>query len=122
MKTIKGAIQLKKEMLDNFIEYNEERLTKRVIFKEGGSTVFVLNFMPNQILPAHKHPGSNVYLHVLTGAGTFTVDEQEVKVKKNDCLVINGEETLSFVNDGSENVSLYVTLTKIPDERYAQDV
>lgn len=113
---------MKKEMLDSFIEYNEERLTKRVIFKEGGSTVFVLNFMPNQQLPAHKHPGSNVYLLVLAGEGTFTIDEQEVKVKKNDCLVCNGEETLSFVNDGSENVSLYVTLTKIPEERYAEDV
>jgi quercetin dioxygenase-like cupin family protein len=113
---------LKKEMLNHFIEYNEERLTKRVIFKEGGSTVFMLNFMPNQELPAHKHPGSNVYLLVLSGEGTFTIDEQEIKVKKDDVIVCNGEENLSFVNDGSENVSLYVTLTKIPDERYAQDV
>lgn len=113
---------MKKEMLNHFIEYNEERLTKRVIFKEGGSTVFMLNFMPNQALPAHKHPGSNVYLLVLSGEGTFTIDEQDVKVKKNDVIVCNGEENLSFVNDGSENVSLYVTLTKIPDERYAQDV
>lgn len=113
---------MQKEMLDTFIEYNEERLTKRVIFKEGGSTVFVLNFMPNQTLPAHKHPGSIVYLLVLTGEGTFTIDKKEVNVKKNDVVVCNGDENLSFVNDGTENVSLYVTLTKIPDDRYAQDV
>nr|WP_026021834.1 cupin domain-containing protein [Bacillus timonensis] len=113
---------MKKEMLNNFIEYIEEKLTKRVIFKEGGSTIFVLNFMPNQELPPHKHPGSNVYLLVLSGEGTFSIDEQEVKVKKNDVIVCNGDESLSFVNNGTENVSLYVTLTKIPDERYAQDV
>jgi len=113
---------MKKEILDQFIEYNEERLTKRIISKGGGSTVFLLNFMPNQALPAHKHPGSNVYLLVLSGEGTFTIDEQVVKVNKNDVIVCNGDENLSFVNDGSENVSLYVTLTKIPDERYAQDI
>ncbi len=42
--------------------YNEEKFTKRVIFKEGESTVFVLNFSKNQALPAHKHPGTNVFI------------------------------------------------------------
>ncbi len=108
-------------MLENFIEFNKERLTKRVLFKEGGSTVFVLNFIPNQTLPPHTHPGSNVYLLVLEGEGTFTIDEQEVKVKKNDVVVCTGEEKLSFKNDGAENVSVFVTLTKIPDENYAKN-
>ncbi|MFS0862621.1 cupin domain-containing protein [Fredinandcohnia sp. 179-A 10B2 NHS] len=113
---------MKKETLDSFIEYNEDRFTKRIVYKEGESTVFVLNFMPNQALPAHKHPGTNVYLLVLDGEGTFTIDQEVSKVKKNDVILCNGEEELSFVNDGDQNVSLYVMLNKIPDERFVQNI
>lgn len=113
---------MKKETLDSFIEYNEDSFTKRIVYKEGESTVFVLNFMPNQALPAHKHPGTNVYLLVLDGEGTFTIDQEVTKVKKNDVVLCTGDEELSFVNDGNQNVSLYVMLNKIPDERFVQNI
>ena len=48
--------------LQEYMEYSEEKFTKRVIFKEGESAVFVLNFAPQQALPSHKHPGLNVHL------------------------------------------------------------
>lgn len=113
---------MKQTNLQEFIEYSEERFTKRIIFKEGESTVFVLNFAPKQALPVHKHPGTNVYILVVEGEGTFTVDGEAVKAKKKDLLLFAGEEELAFVNDGQENTSLYVMLNKIPDERYAQNI
>ncbi|MBB6444157.1 cupin domain-containing protein [Bacillus benzoevorans] len=108
--------------LQKFIEYSEEKFTKRVIFKEGDSAVFVLNFAPQQALPAHKHPGANVYLLVVAGSGTFTIDKKEIKVQKNDVVLCTAEEEMAFLNDGQENTSLYVLLNKIPDERYAQNI
>ncbi|MFT4413953.1 cupin domain-containing protein [Fredinandcohnia humi] len=113
---------MKKEMLENFIQYTEERFTKRIVYREGDSTVFILNFMPNQALPAHKHPGTNVYLLVLDGDGTFSINQKPVKVKKNDVILCTGDEELSFVNDGAQNVSLYVMLNKIPDDHYTKDI
>ncbi|WP_226037047.1 cupin domain-containing protein [Aquibacillus saliphilus] len=113
---------MKKQNLSEYIEFSEERFTKRVVFKEGQSTVFLLNFKPGQSLPAHKHPGTNVYLQLLQGEGTFTFDGEKVAVTKDDILVAGGDEELSFANDGSSNVSLYVMLNKIPDDSYAKDV
>jgi len=108
--------------LQNFIEYSEAKFTKRVIFKEGESTVFVLNFTPRQALPSHKHPSSHVYILVVAGSGTFTIDSKEVKVQQHDVMLLTGDEEMSFINDGQENTSLYVMLTKIPDEKYAQNI
>src|SRR6476659_5328083 len=99
--------------LQKYMEYSEEKFTKRIIFKEGESAVFVLNFAPQQTLPSHKHPGSNVYLLVVEGGGTFTINNKEVKVQKNDVVLCTGEEEMAFLNDGQEHTSLYVLLNKI---------
>lgn len=108
--------------LNNYIEYNQERFTKRVIFKEGESgAVFILNFAPKQALPSHKHPGTNVYLLVLEGGGTFTIDSKEIEVQKHDIILCTGEEELAFQN-GQENTSLYVMLSKIPNEKFVQNI
>ena len=112
---------MNKQNLDQFLEYNNERFTKRIIFKAGDSTVFVLNFAPGQSLPPHKHPGSNVYLLLIEGTGTFTIDNTDTKVVKNDVLLCTGDEELSFNNDSENNTSIYVMLNKIPDDRYAQN-
>lgn len=113
---------MKKTNLQEYIEYSDERFTKRIVFKEGESTVFVLNFKPQQSLPAHKHPGTSVYLLVVEGAGTFTIDGQEVKASKNDVILADGEEEFAFVNDSDENTSVYVMLNKIPNENYAKNI
>ncbi|MFC3039677.1 cupin domain-containing protein [Virgibacillus xinjiangensis] len=113
---------MKIQNLNEYMEMNKERFTKRIIFKEDKSTVFVLNFEPGQTLPAHKHPGSNVYLLVLQGEGTFTIDRKEVPVQQDDVLVCNGDEELAFASTGSSDVSLYVMLNKIPDEQYAKNM
>lgn len=113
---------MKKENLQEFIEYNEARFTKRVIFKEDESTVFVLNFKPGQTLPTHKHPGTNVYLLVLEGEGTLIIDGQNHSIGKHNTVLCTGEEEFAFENNSSSNVSLYVMLNKIPDERYIQNI
>lgn len=113
---------MNKENLNSFIEFQEERFTKRIVFKEKGTTAFVLNFKPGQSLPAHNHPGSVVYLQLLRGEGTFAIDSKETTAKENDVLVLNGEEELSFINNSSTDTSLYVILTKIPGPGYAENV
>ncbi len=113
---------MKQVKLQDYIEYSEERFTKRIVFKEGDSTVFVLNFTAGQTLPTHKHPGTNVYLLVVEGEGTFTIDGKEVKAKKNDVILADGDEEFAFTNDSNGNTSLYVMLNKIPDEKYVQEI
>jgi quercetin dioxygenase-like cupin family protein len=112
---------MQRQSLSNFIVYNEEKFTKKVIFKEGESTVFVLNFSANQALPTHKHPGTNVFIQVIEGEGTFYVNGEALASNKLDVLHFTGEEEMSFVNSGG-NTSLYVMLNKVPDERYVQEI
>ncbi len=113
---------MEKRALTQYIEFNNDRFTKRLIFNDNDSTVFVLNFQPGQSLPTHKHPGTNVYVHVLTGSGLFTIDSKEIHAQKDDIMLVNGDEELSFMNNGSTNVSLYVVLNNLPNEKYAQDI
>lgn len=103
---------MEKKNIQNYIETNDERFTKRVIFTQENSTVFILNFKPGQTLPKHKHPGTTLQLLVLQGEGSFSIDGKEVGVKTNDVISISGDEELAFTNNGSTDVCLYVTMAK----------
>lgn len=100
-----------------FQEFDQERFTKRVIFNHEDSTAFVLNFLPGQKLPAHKHPGAEVYLFVLTGSGTIIIDGRERDTAAADLIYTSDDEELAFTNSGSEPVSLYVVLNKLPNQK-----
>ncbi|GHI00535.1 cupin domain-containing protein [Neobacillus kokaensis] len=113
---------MEKNSMKAFMEYSEEKFTKRIIYKKGETTAFVLNFLPGQSLPAHKHPGTEVYLYVITGNGTIITDGKESEVSEADLIHVNREEEMSFKNSGNEPLSLYVVLSKIPSEQYAKNV
>ncbi|RKQ34732.1 cupin domain-containing protein [Oceanobacillus halophilus] len=113
---------MKKQNFNDYVEFSNERFTKRVIFKENKTTIFVLNFASGQTLPAHKHPGSNVQLMVMQGEGKFTIDGEDIPVIKGDVLFVEGDEELAFTNNSTSNTSLYVMLNKIPNENYAKDI
>jgi quercetin dioxygenase-like cupin family protein len=124
---VNGKIQMEgfkmeKLSLKDYQEFSEERFTKRIVFKKGESTVFLLNFMPGQELPKHTHPGTEVYILTMQGEGTFTIDGAEVISAASDTVHITGTEELAYKNTGSEPVTLYVMLNKIPDERFAQNI
>ncbi|MEH7522993.1 cupin domain-containing protein [Bacillus sp. JJ1503] len=59
---------------------------------------------------------------VLQGNGTLIINGEPIEVAENDVIRADGEEEFAFTNSGNENVSLYVMLNKIPDERYAQNI
>jgi putative CGCGG family rSAM target protein len=111
-----------KKALKVFQEFNEERFTKRVVFQHGDHVIFVLNFMPGQELPTHKHPGTDVYLLVLEGSGTMIADGASEEVAAGELIHVSGDKDFAFKNTGTEKTSLYVFINKIPDERYAKNV
>jgi quercetin dioxygenase-like cupin family protein len=113
---------MEKQSLTAFQEYSEERFTKKVIYKKGETTAFVLNFLPGQQLPSHKHPGTEVYLYVVNGSGTFIIDRKELEVSEGDLVHVDGDEDMAFNNNGTDPVSLYVVLSKVPSEKYVQNI
>jgi quercetin dioxygenase-like cupin family protein len=113
---------MERNSVKDYQEYSEERFTKRIIFKKGETTAFVLNFLPGQQLPVHKHPGTEVYLYVVTGTGTINIDGEETQVTEADVIHVDREEEMAFKNSGSEPVSLYVVLSKTPSDKFAQNI
>jgi quercetin dioxygenase-like cupin family protein len=104
---------MERQSIKTYQEFNEEKFTKRVIFNNGNSTAFVLNFLPGQTLPAHKHPGAEVYLLVVSGNGTIIIDGSESEITETDLIHTGEDEELSFANTSNDRVSLYVVLNKL---------
>lgn len=94
--------------------FSEERFTKIDIFKSRNSSMFMLNFIPGQTMKSHGHPGKELYLHVLSGHGEFTIDEEKITVAENDVIHLEADETIGFEN-GDDNTSIYVTMNKIQE-------
>ncbi|WP_379136847.1 cupin domain-containing protein [Paenibacillus sp. sgz500958] len=113
---------MEKKQISEALQYSEERFTKRILFQKGESVVFILNFMPGQQLPVHKHPGTDVYIHALEGKGTVVVDEANSPFEKGDLIHIDGNESFAYSNTGDTPASLHVVLCKIPSPEYAREV
>lgn len=113
---------MEKKNIADYTEFREESFTKKVLFKQEDSVVFTLHFSPGQSLPSHKHPGTDVFILVTEGSGEVTVDGSPITASKGNVLRVEGNESFSFTNTSNEQTSLYVVLTKLPDERFAQNI
>lgn len=102
--------------------FDDERFTKRVLFKQGDGVTFALHFRPGQQLPAHKHPGTDVILLVVEGSGTIILDGEEHAVEQEDVICCSGDTEFAFHNTGNTEARLFVVLNKVPGASYAQNV
>ena len=96
-------------------QFNEERFTKVNMIKNKRSAVFLLNFLPGQHMKPHNHPERELYLYVIEGKGTFTIDGRELEVSKGEVIFCDQKEQIGFTNTGESNVSIYATMTKMSD-------
>ncbi|MBW8350657.1 cupin domain-containing protein [Bacillus sp. IITD106] len=92
--------------------FSDARFTKNVLFSEGKSTAFVLNFFPGQALPPHPHPNAHVYLYVMEGSGICTIDDEKHDITVKDVIHCEDNQVLSIENMGSEQLSIYVVLAR----------
>ncbi|EMR05805.1 hypothetical protein C772_02293 [Bhargavaea cecembensis DSE10] len=96
-----------------FQQFDDSRFTKVDFMKNGHSTAFTLNFLPGQAMKPHSHPGKELFLVVMEGSGTFTVDGEEIMATRGDVLFCNETEMMGFENNGDNRTTLLGTLTKI---------
>lgn len=113
---------MEKKSIADVMQYQEERFTKKILFQQGESVVFVLNFMPGQELPVHKHPGADVYILACKGDGAIHVNEAEQPFLEGETIYIAGDEAFAYTNNSSSPSSLYVVLSKLPSPAYAEEI
>lgn len=107
---------MEKQSILSYQLFEDNHYTKRVIYKNSNSNVFILNFLPGQQMPQHYHYGGELYFHVLKGNGNFQMDKSDLPVNKDDVIHCEGTTKLGFINTGTEEVSIFVTLSKIHEE------
>lgn len=105
---------MEKKSIASALEFSEERFTKNDVFKSRNSSMFTLNFTPGQTMKSHSHPGKELYLHVLSGHGEFTIDDELIKVAEDDVIHLEPDEMIGFEN-GEEKTSIYVTMNRMQE-------
>ncbi|MDP4085034.1 MAG: cupin domain-containing protein [Bacillota bacterium] len=107
---------MEKQSITSFIKYRDRGFLKADVYKNAGTTIFVLNLMPGQQMPQHYHPGSQLFFLVTQGNGIFIVNGENVEVKKGDIIHCLGTEKLGFTNTGNEPATIYVSMSKLTEE------
>lgn len=92
--------------------FKEARVNKETLFREEGSGAFVVNLMPGQELPPHRHPGNNVYVFNFEGEGEYFLDGIRGSFLSQDVLHCDEKEELSLKNTGETPMSVYVVLAR----------
>jgi len=110
------------EKLAEKIVYMDEKLTKKILFKESRVLNFVLNFRPGQGVPPHNHEQSDLIIHVLVGQGQMGVDGEDYQIIKGDVIHCKGTEVFSLTNTGDEDMSCFVILAPNPSPMYSIEV
>lgn len=113
---------MKIEKLSDKIQYNDQSLTKKIIFNENRVLNFVLNFKPGQGVPPHNHEQSDLIIHVLTGEGELVVDGVKNNIIQGDVIHCKGTEIFSLKNTGDKNMSCFVILAPNPSPIYSKEI
>lgn len=101
-------------------KFRDRGFSKVNIYRNRSNTVFLLNFNPGQQMPAHYHPGCELFMHVLNGNGTFTIDGKSIEATKDDVVHVLGTEKLGFTNTSDGQVSVYVTLCTVDAQEFVE--
>lgn len=97
--------------------FSEERFTKQVLYRDKQHTNFVLNFLPGQTLPTHRHPGKDVFLLVLQGSGSCQIGEKTFSISDGDFIHLDDADEIGMVNDSDQPLSIYITLHNIEQRK-----
>ena len=105
--------QLEKEQMVKAQQFDDNRFTKINMIRTNRSMAFMLNFLPGQHMKPHNHPDRELYLLVIEGGGTLSIDGNDVEVEKGDVILCDAEEQIGFTNTSDQRVSIYATMTKL---------
>jgi quercetin dioxygenase-like cupin family protein len=108
--------------LSEAIEYDPDTLTKKILFQTKETLCFVLNLLPGQTIPAHRHERSILIVLVVRGAGDMAVNRDTYALSEGSVFMIAGEDDFA-VPKVTKDLSLFVTLSPNPQNpAYAQGI
>ncbi len=112
---------MKKFVFKDYFQDPEKKIAKRMIFKSDNAIAFVLNIAKGEILPAHTHFQSTLFLQVMDGAATVVTDGAETPLQPGQLMQVDGRESLQVINTGDAVLRLFVTISPMGSEAFATD-
>lgn len=113
---------MENKIMKDYLLFNDESLTKKIIFDEEKVLAFVLNLKAGQSIPIHQHGTSALIYHVLKGAGELLINDSTIKLEEGSIGLVAGEDDFSIPKI-DQDMSMYVTISPRPeDDRYAQGI
>lgn len=119
---IKGGYIMKIEKINEKIVYNENSISKRLIFNEGKVLNFMLNLKPGQGVPPHTHESSDLVIYIVEGdQGELIADDKTSLVAKGDVIHCYGTEIFSLKNTGNSNMACFCVIAPNPSQIYSKE-
>lgn len=108
--------------LEESMIFDNNKLTKIIVFNDKDVLGFVLNLKQGHTLPFHKHENSALTLLVLQGSCDLQVDNEVQKIQKGSVVLAKGDEEFG-IPKVHEDLSIFVTLTPNPtDPKFSQEI
>lgn len=93
-------------------EFSADRFVRSNLFQEGKTNAFTLNFLPGQSFPPHPHPNAHIYLFVVQGTGTCTIDGKEYPISQEDVVHVADRQMLGIENTSEAPLRILVVQAK----------
>lgn len=97
------------------------KIAKRMVYKSDNVIAFVLNIIKGEVLAAHTHLQSTLFLQVMGGEAEVTTDGHMTPLKMGELIQVDGQESMQVVSTGAETLRLFVTISPMGSERFATD-
>lgn len=112
---------MNKYIFKDYFHEPEGKIAKRMLFKSDNVIAFVLNIAAGEILPAHTHMESTLFIQVMEGNAKVFTDGKETELQSGELMQIDGQESLQVINIGEEVLRLFVTISPMGSEAFATD-
>lgn len=118
---LKEDLSMNKFIFNDYFHEPEGKIAKRMLFKSDNVIAFVLNIAKGEILPAHTHLESTLFLQVMEGYAKVVTDGNETSLQVGELMQVDGQESLQVINTGEDILRLYVTISPMGLEAFATD-
>jgi|LSQX01.1.fsa_nt_gb quercetin dioxygenase-like cupin family protein len=105
----------------DFFQTPENKIAKRVIFKDEKVIAFILNIAKGEMLPGHTHGEVSLLLQILDGSATVITDSLETALEPGELMKVEGSEKMQVINQGEGTLRLFVTIAPMGNEAFARD-
>jgi mannose-6-phosphate isomerase-like protein (cupin superfamily) len=109
-----GGTALESRRILDHISFSEEKMRKNALFDSPNLFYDAYCLLPGQSQKVHAHEDSDKVYLVVSGAGTFTVGEEEEALTEGHAVIARAGEPHGVRNDSANELVLLVTMAPRP--------